>query len=666
MKKILVLAIISLVTITAPAQSKRPLNPSDFLRYAEVSDPQVSPDGKWCAYTITTVDTSKDEHNSDLWMVSWDGKDNVQLTSSAEDENTARFSPDNKYISFLSSRYADNDDKHTDDAATQLWLMNRLGGEAIKITDVKNDIEDYVWSPDGKRILLVMDDIDYTDTAESGNRLPYVITRYHFKQDIEGYLDNRKTHLYLLDVKTHDIDTLTSGNYNEEQPVWSPDGKKIAFVSNHTEEPDKNENDDIFIMDAMQGAVPYRLTTWKGEDQHPQWSPDGKYIAYLQSSSDENFTMYGEDVLAVIPASGGTPNLISASFDKQIYKPRWSKDGEDVIALMEDDREQQVVSFNIATEKYTKLASGEKVFSDAELNDATGDWLVNMTDPQTPNELYALEKTGLRRLTHATDSFLAPIQSIKVEGFQSKSSDGNIASGILYRPANAPANAKLPLIMYIHGGPVGQDDYEYDLYRNILAAGGYAVAAVNYRGSSGRGKEYTRAIYGDWGNKEVADILGAADYLIAQGIADSSRMGIAGWSYGGILTDYTIATTTRFKAASSGAGSALQLSMYGVDEYVTQYENELGPPWKNTDKWIKLSYPFFHADRIKTPTLFMASQKDFNVPSVGAEQMYQALKSLGIPTELVIYPGQYHEITVPSYMKDRFTRYLDWFGKYLK
>ena len=667
MKKVFILLITLFIIINSSfAQTKRAINPSDYLRYADVSDPQVSRDGKWCSYTVSTVDTSKDETNSDVWMVSWDGKDNVQLTNSAEDESTARFSPDNKYISFLSSRYADDDDDDKDDAATQLWLMNRLGGEAKKITDVKNNIEDYVWSPDGKKILLVMDDIDYSDTSSTGNRLPYVITRYHFKQDIEGYLDNRKTHLYLLDVATHDIDTLTSGNYNEEQPVWSPDGKKIAFVSNHSEDPDKNENDDIFIMDATQGSVPYQLTTWKGEDQHPQWSPDGKYIAYLQSSSNENFTMYGEDILAVIPAGGGTPNLISASSDKQLNTPRWSKDGKDIIVLMEDDRQQLVASFNVATQQYSKLASGEKVFWNVELNETNGDWLVNMTDPQTPNELYALDKNGLKRLTHATDSFLAPIQSIKVEGFQSKSSDGNLVSGILYRPANAPVNAKLPLIMYIHGGPVAQDDYEFDMERNILAAAGYAVAGVNYRGSSGRGEDYIKAIYGDWGNKEVTDIFGAVDYLIAQGIADSSRMAIAGWSYGGILTDYSIASTTRFKAASSGAGSALQLSMYGVDEYVTQYETELGAPWKNPEKWIKLSYPFFHVDKIKTPTLFMASQKDFNVPSVGAEQMYQALRSIGIPTELVIYPGQYHGITVPSYMKDRFTRYLDWFGKYLK
>ena len=163
--------------------------------------------------------------------------------------------------------------------------------------------------------------------------------------------------------------------------------------------------------------------------------------------------------------------------------------------------------------------------------------------------------------------------------------------------------------MFIHGGPVAQDDYSFDIVPQMMAAAGFAVAQVNYRGSSGRGVEYTKAIYSDWGNKEVLDILGAVDYLTAKGVADPNRVGIGGWSYGGILTDYSIAADPRFKAACSGAGSALQLSMYGVDQYVTQYETELGVPWKNADKWIKLSYPFFHADKIKTPTLFMAGEK---------------------------------------------------------
>jgi dipeptidyl aminopeptidase/acylaminoacyl peptidase len=222
------------------------------------------------------------------------------------------------------------------------------------------------------------------------------------------------------------------------------------------------------------------------------------------------------------------------------------------------------------------------------------------------------------------------------------------------------------LILHIHGGPVGQDEFGFDMSAQILASAGYAVATVNYRGSSGRGVEFTRAIFADWGNKEVVDIVGAADHLIKQGIVDEKRMGIAGWSYGGYSTDYVIASDQRFKAAVSGAGSGLQFTMYGTDQYVSQYETEIGTPWKQPEKWMKLSYPFFHVDKIKTPTLFMASQNDFNVPVAGAEQMYQAFRSQGIPTELVIYPGQNHGLSVPSYVKDRLERYIRWFDRYLK
>jgi dipeptidyl aminopeptidase/acylaminoacyl peptidase len=313
-----------------------------------------------------------------------------------------------------------------------------------------------------------------------------------------------------------------------------------------------------------------------------------------------------------------------------------------------------------------KITQGERSFSDLSYSELADKWVTIMSDPLLPPEIYAMESGNARRLTHVQDSFLAPLQLASVQGFRSKSKDGNMVSAILYLPPNAVKGNKLPLILFIHGGPVGQDDFSFDLYRQIYASAGYAVAAVNYRGSSGRGLEYTKSIYGDWGNKEVIDITGAADYLIKEGIADENRMGIAGWSYGGISTNYTIASDQRFKAAVSGAGSSLQLSMYGVDQYISQYENELGPPWKNQEKWIKLSYPFFHADRIKTPTLFMASQNDFNVPVAGAEQMYQALKSMGIPTELIIYPNQNHGISVPSYIKDRFERHIAWFNKYLK
>jgi dipeptidyl aminopeptidase/acylaminoacyl peptidase len=409
-----------------------------------------------------------------------------------------------------------------------------------------------------------------------------------------------------------------------------------------------------------------KLTTWRGGDDNPVWSPDGKFIAYLQTSSDEPFTMYGQPYLAVISVDGGTPKLLSKPADRPFVNPRWSNDGKAIYGILRDDRQALIASFDVADGKLTRVADGERVFGNLEPNRAKNAWVALMSTPYHPAEIYALEQGALRKITSVQDAFLAPLQLATVEGFRSKSKDGTVVSNILFRPPNAPAHQKLPLVLYIHGGPVTQDEYGFDLTRQILACAGYAVVGVNYRGSNGRGLAFTRAIYGDWGNKEVVDIVGAADHLIQQGIADENRMAIAGWSYGGISTNYTIATDRRFKAAVSGAGSSLQLSMYGTDQYIVQYETELGPPWKNLDAWMKVSYPFFKADRIKTPTLFMASQNDFNVPVAGAEQMYQALRSLGVPTELVIYPNQNHGLTVPSYIKDRLERHIAWFNRYLK
>jgi dipeptidyl aminopeptidase/acylaminoacyl peptidase len=639
------------------------LKPSDIYRLQQISDPQVSPEGKWVAYVLRTVDTAKDRRTSDLWMVSWDGKDNIQLTNTTGSESAPRWSPDGKYFSFISARKSP--DEKIEDGA-QLWLMDRRGGEAKRVTNIKGEVEDYSWSPDSKKLILAIKEPDLSDTAKTKTRKPYMIDRYHFKQDYVGYLDRRATHLYLFDIASAKTDTLTKGVYNESSAVFSPDGSQIAFVSNRTEDPDKNENSDIYVMDARAGAEMKKLTDWPGGDTDPKWSPDGKWIAYLQSSSKENFTMYGEPILAIISSKGGQPVLLSGQTDRPVRNPHWSKDGRSIVAIVEDDRQSNVVSFAVNNGSKANITTGDIDVIDVELNKANGSWITLKSDPQTPAELFALDNGGLRRLTHVQDSFLAPLKLAKAEGFTSKSKDGTPVSGILYRPADAPADKKLPLVLFIHGGPVGQDSYGFDMDRQMYAAAGYLVAGVNYRGSSGRGIEFTRAIYGDWGNKEEMDIIGAADYLIQKGWADESKLGIAGWSYGGISTNYTIATDQRFKAAVSGAGSSLQLSMYGVDQYITQYETEIGAPWKNKDKWIELSYPFFHADRIKTPTLFMASQNDFNVPVAGAEQMYQALRSLGIPTGLVIYPLQNHGIVVPSYLKDRYERHIQWFNKYLK
>ena len=222
------------------------------------------------------------------------------------------------------------------------------------------------------------------------------------------------------------------------------------------------------------------------------------------------------------------------------------------------------------------------------------------------------------------------------------------------------------MVLFIHGGPNGQDDYAFTFERELFAANGFVVLEVNYRGSSGRGSAFQKAIFADWGGKEVVDLQGAVDEAVRLGVVDPSRLVVGGWSYGGILTNALIASDTRFKAAVSGAGSSLFHTMYGTDQYIVQDQQEMGPPWTAPDKWLKVSDPFFKADRIRTPTLFMCGEKDFNVPIAGAEQMYQALKSLGIETQLVVYPGQFHGLTLPSYQRDRLKRYLDWWSKYLQ
>ena len=645
------------------AFSQRAIQPADIYRMKTVSDCRPAPDGASIAYTLTTVDSAKDKMLSHIWMTSWDGQSQLQLTNGKSGEESPGFSPDGKYLSFVSERNQNDDDK--DDkapASSRLWILDRRGGEATQLLETKGALEEYTWSPDSKKIILVIKEPDYSDTSKSRKRKPFVMDRYRFKADIEGYLGTQNTHLYLFDLATKKTDTLTRGNFSESSAVWNPDNNRIAFVSNRTDDPDRNANTDIWLTDTT-AATPVQLTHWKGPDTKPAWSPDGRWIAYLQANTEDSFTIYDQNTLALISAQGGTPRILGEKLDRPVSDPKWSVDGNSIAVLVTDDRRSWPAAFSVRDGSMTKLATGDWSISQLESNHH-GDWTAIISDPQTPAEIFTIHDGKTHRLTHQQDSYLTPLKLAKVKGFESKSSDGNITGGILYTPADKKEE-HLPLILFIHGGPSYQDEYAFDLERQTLAAAGFAVAAVNYRGSNGRGASYCNCIRADWGNREVKDILGAADYLVNAGIVDSTRMGIAGWSYGGILTDYTIASTTRFRAASSGAGSALQLSMYGTDEYVNQYDNELGSPWTNPQKWVALSYPFFKADRIKTPTLFMASQSDFNVPAAGAEQMYQALKTLHIPTRLVIYPGQFHELTVPSYQADRLERWIEWFKYYL-
>lgn len=640
---------------TAQSDGKRHIRPEDVYRSYSISNPRLSPDGQWILYSHSKVDSAKDGYDGKLYMMSIKGDDVVQLTEQTKGVGQAAWSPDNKYISFMARG-------KSEDAGSQIHLMNRKGGEPIQLTNLKGEIQSYKWFPDGNSILLEIKEPSTADTAKTKIRKPYEIDRYTFKNDSEGYLDRRKTHLYRFNLKTKKTDTLTRGKANETGAVVSPDGTSIAYVSNITADPDLNENSDIFVLDLKTGRIE-QITSFAGENGSPRFSPDGRMLTYTQSTTESGFNMYDASHLYVYDFSSRSSRNISGSLDRSVSAPVWSADGRHVLSMIDDDRNGRIGRFDANTGQHSYVTNETGRYSSLEVG-KDGKMLALFSDPSTPNEIYLSEQNGFKRLTHLSHEFLAPLKPIHVSGIECMASDKSEVHGILYLPEAGAKN--LPLVLFIHGGPVAQDDYGFDMSRRILAGAGYAVAAVNYRGSNGRGQAYTKAIYGDWGNKEVKDIIAVADHLIKSGVADPNKLAIAGWSYGGILSNYTIASDTRFKAAVSGAGSSLQFSMYGSDQYIRQYETELGAPWKNPKKWMDLSYPFFKVNTIKTPTMFMASEDDFNVPVIGAEQMYQAFKSSGIPTELIIYPNQHHGLRVPSYIVHRYHKHLEWFGKYLK
>lgn len=648
------------------AQTTRPVSLDDLAMLRTVSDPQVSPEGTWVAYTVGTVDAEKDERGADIWMTSWDGTRQVQMTRGPESETAPRFSPDGKWLAFLSARGEEDERKK----GAQVWLLPRGGGEAQKLTDVKGGVSDFAFSPDGTRLVLVVKDPDPDDEpakkdGRKKTKAPIVVDRYWFKDDGEGYLREFRSHLQLFDLAARKGEPLTSGPCDDEAPAWSPDGKSIAFVSKRGPEPDRGNDTNVFVIEARAGAAPRALTLFEGEDGgRPVFSPDGKWIAYLQGDV-KKYSAYGSEILAVVPVAGGPPRLLTSSLDRAVSGPyTFSPDGTSLLFSVVDDRTIWIGKVPVAGGPVTALTTGRRVATSL-ASSTNGRVAVLASTATEPAEVHALETGGLRRLSRQNDAWLSGLRLATTEDFTSTSADGTVVHGLVVKPAGSVPGAKLPTVLQIHGGPNGQDQHAFSLERELLAASGAAVLAVNYRGSTGRGSAFQKAIFGDWCHYEVVDLLGAVDWAVNSGLADPKRIGTGGWSYGGILTDALIATDTRFAAAWSGAGSALQLSMYGTDQYVVQYENELGPPWKGLEPWLKVSYPFLKADRIRTPTLFMGGESDFNVPLAGGEQMYQALRSLGVPTRLVIYPGQRHSLKVPSYVRDRMKRVLDWFGRYL-
>jgi dipeptidyl aminopeptidase/acylaminoacyl peptidase len=664
--------------------ARRAITVDDEFNIKAVDDPQISADGAWVAYTVETASLKTDKSHSQIWIAPSAGGETVAMTVEDETSTHPRWSLDGKYLAFLSSR---------NEGKTQVYLLNRQGGEAQKLTDTVQDVDDFVWSPDSKKMVLVLrdpkpeeieeanektkdeagDSADKSDSKAESKKSktprPYVVDRYLFKVDEVGYLDHRRTHLYVFDIATKKMAQVTSGDFDDQSPAWSPDGKWLAFSSKRAmPDPDRNYDSNIFVVasdNTDKGEHLTQVTANAGAEAEPAWSPDSKWIAYV-TQLEPKLLDYATKHVGVSSATGGAAKVLTKSFDRMASAPHFSPDGKFIYFIGDDDGTQNLCKVSASGGEVTRVIGGRLMLYSYTVA-KNGMVAATITTPERPVEVFTLGVEGgePKRITQTNDALMAQLKLTIPEYVNFKSKDGTTVHGYLYKPLDYVAGKKYPAILRPHGGPVWSYYAEFTHLAQLFAANGYVVVYPNPRGSTGRGEDYAKAIFADWGNKDFQDDMAMVDYAIAQGLADPEKLGVGGWSYGGISTDFIITQTTRFKAAISGAGSTKFDSMYGHDQYVLDYETELGRPWEKRDVWDHVSM-YWKVANVTTPTLFMGGEVDWNVPILGGEQMYQSLKSLGKETELVVYPGEYHGFKTPTHLKDRMERYLSWYAHYVK
>ena len=648
--------------------SKEKITLNDLNQLKDISSIDVSHSANLVVYSVWSVDEKKDSYRNDIWLLDLNKNKEKILLKGNPSIGKTRFSPDDILLGYL----APGRGKYTN--YQQIWTINTKNLVKRQITRLKANINDFEWSPDGKKIVLVAEpnasekDKKIMAITNVNSSEPIVIDRYHFKQDGNGFLGDERQHLYLLDIKSRTTKQLTKGNSNEFLPSWSPDNKRIAYVTK-TGDMDRTDNYDIYVLELDSIENPIQLTTSPGADSsssRPQWSPDGKKIAYLYGG-DPALLWYALTELAVIDVDTKINSILTRQLDRNTTSPQWSSDGQNIYFVLEDNMKSQLAKFSLKDQSISRITPPNYYLSGWGKNYVVRNGKIGLilSNTNSPDEVFISDEGKLSQQSHHNSELLSSRKILETETIAFTTTDGEELFGMMIKPDNFDPSKKYPLIIRMHGGPVSQYGLYFSYDWQLFAANGYVVMVTNPRGSSGRGLDFQKKIFADWGNVDADDISQLADYAISLGYIDENRLGLGGWSYGGMLTDYVIAKDQRFKAATSGAGIANLLSGFGDDQYIREYIVEMGTPWDNTEAWLRVSHPFLNANKIVTPTLFLVGEKDYNVPLIGSEQMYQALKHLNIPTELIVYPGEHHSFSTPSYNKDVLERYLAWYEKYL-
>ena len=641
----------------APAAAPRTLTLEDQDAIKTPDSPAVSRDGKRVAYVL----------DDQIYVVPLAGGEPRAVTTAGSEASDPYWSKDGNALYFLSDR----------SDSSQLWKLPLASfGEATQVTKLEQGVESLQFSPDESRLLLEFTDTEMQSKESAddepgdeangeGKKKPFVITRLEFKEDAgEGYLTgDLAEHLHVLDLATGKLTQITSGAYTESEPDWSPDGRRIVFVSNREKEPDASYKTDLWLVasdNTDKGASLVRLTNDDRVKSEPAWSPDGKSIAFLIAEDG----VYAAPQVAVMPAAGGELRILTATLDRWVNEFRYSADGQWIYFTYDNLGGAQLARVRPKDGRLEPVVEGEQFIGEFDVA-KEGAIAVRVESGNRGPELHAFSAGRSQALTRINDDFHARVTLGAKESVSFKSPDGTEVQAFVTKPPGFVAGRRYPTILHIHGGPVGQFAWGFDFESQYLAANGYVVIEPNPRGSTGRGQDFVRAIYETWGITDYDDLIAAVDYAIAAGYADPDRLAVTGYSYGGYMTNTVITRTDRFKAAASGAGHSFIAANYGHDIYQKWYNWELGPPWENREKYDRLS-PLLQAGRVTTPTIFLGGRDDWNVPVLNAELFYQSLRKRGIETELVVYPGMHHGDWDPEFQRDYLERVRAWFDKYLK
>jgi dipeptidyl aminopeptidase/acylaminoacyl peptidase len=621
----------------------------DFGKIKEAGRPALSADGRRVAYAL----------EGRIYVVPAEGGEPRQVTTGASSASAPRWSSDGRALYFLSDRTG----------KSQLWkLPVDSFGEAVQVTHLDRGVDTIELSPDETRLLLTFDDKRANDEpdskgAEGGPKKPWVITRLHFKEDAgDGYLTEWPSeHLYVYDIAGEELTQVTSGRYTESEAQWSPDGSRLVFVSNREEDPDTGYETDLWTVPAGPADdLPLtRLTSDKRVKSAPKWSPDGRTIAFIVAEDG----VYGINQLALVPAGGGEVRILSGELDRWVSSFEFSDDGRFIYFRFDNHGGQHLARIRLRDGAIERLIEGERNVTAFDIA-ANGNAVAAIQNMNDASELYYFgNRSRLSQLTNINDEYFAARTPGSKEKVSYTVDDGTVVEAFVTKPPQFDSGKRYPAILKIHGGPVGQFTYGYDFGSQFLAANGYVVVEPNPRGSTGRGRDFIRAIYRTWGVTDYPDVIGAIDHIIELGYADPARLFVTGYSYGGYMTNVVITETDRFRAAASGAGHSMIAANYGHDIYQKWYSWELGLPSENREMYDRLS-PLIRASRVVTPTIFLGGREDWNVPVLNAELFYQALRYRGVDSQLVVYPDSHHGGWDPAYSKDYLERIVAWFDSH--